>query len=182
MYCRIHRTWLRNRYTKIAICTERGIRSYQYLCILFFVLWCQILKKDQKEWKLLAEKAECVAPQHSGYEGWKGYLSDVDSCAEACNGESSMFTFGTNDFGFKKCRYNETIHDTLYDGCECRCQLLAHPNGTCEKGLSGSPGYRLYKIQKGTIIVRGIESTYEKIIIHRITLGEFSSQFSYFWF
>ena len=85
-------------------------------------------------------------------------MSDVDSCAEACNGESSMFTFGTNDFGgtgkwkWTKCRYNETIHDTLYDGCECRCQLLVHPNGTCEKGLSGSPGYRLYKIQKGIMI------------------------------
>ena len=66
-----------------------------------------------------------------------------------------MFTFGTNDFGFKGCRYNETVHDTLYDGCECRCQILTHPNGTCKQGLSGSPEYRLYKIQKGKIIVIG---------------------------
>ena len=113
-------------------------------------------KKDHKEWKLVAEKAECDGPQE-GYAEWKGFLSDVDSCAEACNGESSMFTFGTNDFGFKSCRYNETIHDVTYDGCICRCELLAHPNGTCKKGTSGYPGWRLYKIQKGTIIVIGIE-------------------------
>ena len=138
-----------------------SVSSYHHLSILFFYIVLSNFKKDQKEWKLVAEKAECVAPQHSGHEGWKGYLSDVDSCAEACKGESSMFTFGTNDFGFKKCRYNETIHDVTYDGCQCRCQLLVHSNGTCDRGTSGSPGYRLYKIQKGIRIVIGIESTYK---------------------
>ena len=130
-------------------------QKYLHLSILFLYYDIKFIKKDHKEGKLLAEKAECEGQWNAGYEGWKGYLSDVDSCAKACNGEFSMFTFGTNDFGFKGCRYNETVHDTLYDGCECRCQILTHPNGTCKQGLSGSPENRLYKIQKGKIIVIG---------------------------
>ena len=110
------------------------------------------VKEDKKGWILVAEKAECEGPDLPGYEEWKGYLSDVDSCAEACKGESSMFTFGTNDFGHTNCRYDKSIHHS-YGGCSCRCELLAHPNGTCKQGLAAFPGYRLYKIKQGTMSV-----------------------------
>ena len=106
-------------------------------------------KKDQKEWELVAEKAECEGPGWP-YEDPKGFLSDVDSCAEACMDTSFMFTFGTNDFGWTRC-------PSHMNGCFCNCELLAHANGTCKKGLLASPGYRLYRIEKGKMSVVDVE-------------------------
>ena len=111
--------------------------------------------KEDKNWILVAEKAECEGPYGWPYEVWKGFLSDVDSCAEACKGDSSMFTFGTNDFGREFCRYNND-----YDGCSCTCELLVHSNGTCKKGLLASPGYRLYRIEKGKMSVVDVPAVY----------------------
>ena len=130
-------------------------------------------KKDQKEWELVAEKAECEGPGWP-YEDPKGFLSDVDSCAEACMDTSFMFTFGTNDFGWTRC-------PSHMNGCFCNCELLAHANGTCKKGLLASPGYRLYRIEKGKMSVVDIEfickRNFQHYIIHYTALGEFSLQF-----
>ena len=123
--------------------------SYQHLSILFFYIMTSNFKKDQKEWKLVAEKAECEGPGWP-YEDPKGFLSDVDSCAEACMDTSFMFTFGTNDFGWTRCPSHK-------NGCFCNCELLAHANGTCKKGLLASPGYRLYRIEKGKMSVVDVE-------------------------
>ena len=68
--------------------------------------------------------------------GKKRTLSD---CADSCREISSMFIYGTNDFGETKC-YNG-------DGyCPCYCETSAK-DGKCE--WVDNSGYRLYKYIEG---------------------------------
>ena len=83
-------------------------------------------------WKLIAEQVECA-----GTEVGRGVLGDVRSCAEACSGISSLFIYGTNDFGGDRC------YET---GCNCICETAANADGTCAR--SGHAGYRLFKHQR----------------------------------
>ena len=83
-------------------------------------------------WKLIAEQVECA-----GTEEGKGVLGDVRSCAEACSGISSLFVYGTNDFGGTRC------YET---GCNCICETAANADGTCSR--IGHAGYRLFKHQR----------------------------------
>ena len=85
------------------------------------------------EWKLVEEKTEC-----SGSEINKGKFETVEECASECKGEASMFAFGTNDFGKKRC-YDE--------GCKCLCETSASEKGSCEK--VDHDGYRLFRYSKG---------------------------------
>ena len=81
-------------------------------------------------WSIFREKAECG--------GAEVYLDEtfhsIDECAKACNGISSMFAFGTNDFGNDRCWSN---------GCACLCETAANDDGNCD--VVGNTGYRLYK-------------------------------------
>ena len=63
-----------------------------------------------------------------------GRLESVEECAEACTGVSSMFIFGTNDFGKKRCNRK---------GCKCYCETSAATDGTCN--VKNHRGYRLYR-------------------------------------
>ena len=81
------------------------------------------------EWSLVQEQKEC-----DGEEVVKGRMDSIDQCVEACNGVSSMFAFGTNDFGENRCYSN---------GCECICETAARDNGICY--MNDHKGYRLYK-------------------------------------
>ena len=85
-------------------------------------------------WKLVAEKVEC-----SGAEVEAAPLTHLDlgSCAEGCKDKSSMFIFGTNDFGEDRCYSN---------GCECICETAARGVGICY--MNDHKGYRLYKFGK----------------------------------
>ena len=78
---------------------------------------------------LVSEKREC-----GGSEIHAGTLATVDKCANSCNGKSSMFAFGTNDYGTVRC--GET-------GCSCYCETAASSEGTCSE--NSHPGFRLYK-------------------------------------
>ena len=80
-------------------------------------------------WLMVEEKVECT-----GNEVTKGRLNDVESCAKSCKDTSSMFIFGSNDFGAERCYAN---------GCECACETSALSDGTCT--TTPHNGYRLYK-------------------------------------
>ena len=86
-------------------------------------------------WLLEEEKVECT-----GDEVPQGRLNDVESCAKACKDTSSMFIYGTNDFGEDRCYAN---------GCECTCETSALADGTCT--TASHNGYRLYKYVKSAI-------------------------------
>ena len=57
-------------------------------------------------------------------------------CANECNGLSTMFAFGTNDFGVDRCDGN---------GCKCLCETSAADDGTCDSVQH--KGYRLYRFK-----------------------------------
>ena len=73
---------------------------------------------------------------------------DVLSLIECANGcsmmKSSMFIFGTNDFGEKKC------NEGGKKGCRCYCETSAKA-GECNQ--KDHNGYRLYKfVGKGNYL------------------------------
>ena len=71
----------------------------------------------------------------------------VEECANRCSGVSSMFRFGTEDYGNNK--------DCNKEGCKCKCELDALTEGTCnqkvpDSNTDGAKGDNLYKyIPKG---------------------------------
>ena len=82
------------------------------------------------EWNLVVKTKEC-----GGSEVNKGRMDSIDECAKACNGISSMFAFGTNDFGVVRC---------FSDGCQCLCETAAKDDGTCD--MVDHKGYHLYRL------------------------------------
>ena len=56
-------------------------------------------------------------------------MTSVSDCANACKGNASMFIFGTNEFGEKRCDG---------DGCSCYCET----DKNCD--MVPHNGYRLY--------------------------------------
>ena len=60
--------------------------------------------------------------------------TSVKDCAMACNGVSSMFALGTNNFGTTRCDEN---------GCACLCERSASEDGSCS--MVDHKGYILYK-------------------------------------
>ena len=85
------------------------------------------------EWVLVQEKTEC-----SGSESFIGEFPSISGCASQCKMVSSMFAFGTNDYGTERCNN---------DGCKCLCETSATEEGTCT--IVNHNGYRLYKYSKG---------------------------------
>ena len=102
------------------------------LCNLFFIYFHY---KGKPKWLLVEEKVECVAP-----EVVKERTHDIETCAKSCQGVSSMFIFGTNDFGDNRCNA---------DGCRCICETSALADGTCT--TVSHNGYKLYKYVKSAI-------------------------------
>jgi len=84
-----------------------------------------------KDWTKVADKKEC-----DGSEDNKGPKKTLAECAEECRGISSMFIYGTNDFGTSRCKKDE-------EDCECFCEISSK-DGKCENEID-NPGYRLYK-------------------------------------
>ena len=107
-----------------------GTKDNYIICkTIIFVLPSYFNLNFALEWELVSEKKEC-----SGSEiGENGY-NDVDDCASYCKGKSTMFAFGTNDFGTTRC---------YGDGCRCLCETSATKDGTCT--TLDHDGYRLYK-------------------------------------
>ena len=85
------------------------------------------------DWLLVADKTECA-----GSETKKKDVSTADECSKICKSQSSMFAFGTNDYGTERCSST---------GCTCLCETAASMDGTCSQ--TSHNGYRLYKYKTG---------------------------------
>ena len=66
----------------------------------------------------------------------KGTELTIKDCAAACMGLTSMFSFGTNDFGQSKCNATK---------CNCLCETSSTTDGNCS--TTDTDGYRLYTYQ-----------------------------------
>ena len=86
---------------------------------------------DILDWELVGERRECAGSETN--VGWKRTAGD---CALACRGKSSMFIFGTNDFGTRRCLLP-------CRGCKCYCET-ASSSGVCDEEIDHD-GFRLYK-------------------------------------
>ena len=86
------------------------------------------------DWILVDKKKEC-----SGLEKQIGMVSEISQCAEKCRAISSMFVFGTNEFGY------EDVYGKRCDeiGCDCYCETEATSDGNCT--VKDHDGYNLYK-------------------------------------
>ena len=82
-------------------------------------------------WELVAEKTECA-----GKEKDLSPQPTTEACAKACEGISSMFIFGTNDFGHARCERNGKQ-------CDCYCETSANNDGDCY--MLDHKGFSLYK-------------------------------------
>ena len=95
-------------------------------CICIF-LKCYI------DWTLVAEKKRC-----NGDLKQLGRVPTIEKCANGCRNISSVFAYGTNDYGYPiGCRKNR--------GCICICQKYTI-GGNCVSEKDAR-GYRLYRIE-----------------------------------
>ena len=80
---------------------------------------------------------ECAGPEVfiTPHKEHKTGIS-IEECAYSCKGISSMFIFGTNDYGDERC---------WDDKCTCICETAAADDGTCNQ--IGHKGYRLFKYE-----------------------------------
>ena len=77
------------------------------------------------------EKSKC-----EGQEITAGIFNSITDCASICRGISTLFAFGTNDFGGIQCESG---------GFRCLCETSASKEGTCKK--VENKNYRLYMYQ-----------------------------------
>ena len=81
---------------------------------------------------MLEQKTEC-----GGEDVSVGRFHEVSQCAEQCRSISSMFIFGTNEFGLTRCDES---------GCICYCETESTNVGTCNR--EDDMGYNLYTYVK----------------------------------
>ena len=88
------------------------------------------------DWELKAERKRCGGTRTN--QGWKATVAD---CADSCRGKSSMFSWGTTDFGANPCLDCR--------GCRCFCEFSSS-SGTCDAdkgGMIDDNGFRLYNFE-----------------------------------
>jgi len=90
------------------------------------------------DWILVEKKKEC-SDSHRFSSGHIGRVGEVSQCAEKCRAISTMFIFGTNEFGFED-QYGKRCDGR---GCDCYCETEATSDGNCE--MEDHEGYNLYK-------------------------------------
>ena len=83
------------------------------------------------DWIKVTDEKEC-----GGSEKSIGTKKTLSECAENCRGISSMFIYGTNDFGETKCKTNGK------EDCPCYCETSSK-DGECK--WVDNKGYSLYK-------------------------------------
>ena len=82
-------------------------------------------------------QAEC-----EGTEEFQGKKKTEEECANSCRGISSLFIYGTNEFGLDRC-------DSA--GCSCFCELPS--GGECIQ--KEHKGFKLYKYGSATMDKEG---------------------------
>ena len=95
-----------------------------------------ILNNVLVDWILVDKKKEC-----SGSEIQIGYVGEISQCAENCRAISSMFSFGTNEFGYSD-KFGKRCDKR---GCDCYCETQATTDGNCP--ARDHEGYNLYKFE-----------------------------------
>ena len=88
------------------------------------------------QYELVAEQQEC-----GGAESWGGEQPTLQGCAHACEGISTMFVYGTNEW--VPDHLKEALRYCNAPGCRCFCEIVASPDGTCVHNHHF--GYRLYR-------------------------------------
>ena len=91
----------------------------------------------------MAEQKYC-----EGEQVHRADVSTIDGCAVQCDGLSSMFVVGTNDYGNSS---------QCVDGkCKCICQPDAANDGTCDQ--KSDTRFRLFKFKTdGNLLVKYFE-------------------------
>ena len=93
---------------------------------------------------LIADRTQCATTDdiYKAYPHkiWKGYFTSPAGCQTACEGDATMFIFGTNAHGANVCQ------DI---GCPCHCEKetrhVTDSDGSCD--TEANDAYTLYKIQ-----------------------------------
>ena len=94
-------------------------------------------------WMIVAEQMYCEGEQVHQTD-----VSTIDECAVQCNGLSSMFVVGTNDYG---------IGSQCVNGkCKCICQPDAATDGTCDQKSDNR--FRLFKFKNDGNLLENISS------------------------
>ena len=92
---------------------------------------------------MVVEKNVCTGGAKTDKEyGYDERIETVDECANKCSGLSTMFAFGTNDFGTQRCQNGF---------CKCICETSATKEGSCHP-LTSHNGYRLYRFGAGILL------------------------------
>ena len=110
-------------------------------------------------WTLVKAKRECA-----GSEMKIGMVPSIGACAEACKDFSSMFAFGTNDYGNSRCSGCPGCSGN--PKCQCLCETSASSDGTCKEVRH--TGYRLYKYGIGDEKSLTVKEEDIKGIVHDI--------------
>ena len=84
------------------------------------------------------EKARCEGPKKENEK-----KETIEECANMCRGVSSMFIYGTNDYGNRGC-----FIDGAGTGCMCLCELSS-VEGKCNKVEDEK--FRLYRYKTNNI-------------------------------
>ena len=100
-------------------------------------------------YQLISDQSECRdGDDPSNYQlsnPRSPWTYDVWNCADACRHKSTLFIFGTNDYGNNRCTSPKKSHPGK--GCNCNCEVVADSEGKCE--VSSYQSYRLYRIDNG---------------------------------
>ena len=91
---------------------------------------------------MVAEKKECDGAEIE--YGYNETIASVEECANKCRKLSSMFAFGTSDFGNSRCITGGV--------CKCLCETSATKQGSCNQ--IDHKGYRLYRFRPGMLFPR----------------------------
>ena len=100
-----------------------------FYIMYFFVLFVSHLVAFMK----IGDKLRCDSSR------WmkKGQLESIGECAQSCHGVSSVFIYGTTEWGLSKfCRGTPPK-------CACYCETSADNEGKCS--LRSNRNYNLYK-------------------------------------
>ena len=85
----------------------------------------------------VATKKECT-----GSEIYAGKFDRIEQCFQKCKRISSIFAWGTNEFGTIRCDENDEMGP-----CKCLCETAAKPGGSCTQ--TSHNGYRIYRLTPG---------------------------------
>ena len=98
---------------------------------------------------MLEKGKECAGKAYK----YAGVKTDLKSCAAACSKSADVFTYGTNEFGTKRC----------YGSKGCRCYCYFNQVSQCRKNQVHK-GYNVYRQGVNGKIVNLLSCSYQLTI------------------